>query len=193
MEFKYLLITVCALLASVANAKVVITRADAVSNKDYTNIDIKVINKTEGTYVDVTVDLYKNIEGKMFVSFEIFKKIGGIYRSLIVMSVRNICGILAEKSDTPMIDFAISMLSQFGTVPSSCPIEKGHFVVKDFKIPDIMISPFVVGGEYQVIYQTEDHNVEPAVVVSTTTVQVTMMKDSNSNPENIKKLLKLLA
>jgi Protein of unknown function (DUF1091) len=179
MEFKSFLISFIA-LASMANAKVVITRADAVSNKDYTNIDITVINKTEGTYVDVTVDLYKNIDGKVYVSFEIFKKIGDTYRSLIVMSIRNICQILAEKSDTPMIDFAIQMVSQFGTVPSSCPIEKGHFSIKDFKIPDFMISPFVTGGEYQVIYQTEDHNVEPPVIVSTTTVQVTMLKDANS-------------
>jgi hypothetical protein len=96
------------------------------------------------------------------------------------MTVRNVCEVLAQKMDTPVIDMAAQLLSQFGSVPASCPIEKGHFGVKDFKIPDFLISPFVTGGEYQIIYQAEDHNGATPIVVSTTTIQVTMVKDANS-------------
>jgi hypothetical protein len=114
------------------------------------------------------------------MSFEIFKKIGGDYKSLVVMTVRNICEVLAEKMDTPAIDMAVQMLSQFGSVPASCPIQKGHFSVKDFKIPDFLISPFVTGGQYQMIYQAIDNNGNSPIVMSTTTIHVTMVKDANS-------------
>jgi Protein of unknown function (DUF1091) len=111
---------------------------------------------------------------------EMFKKIGGKYRSLVVTTVRNVCDVLAMRSEMPAIGMVSSLLAQFGSVPKKCPIEAGKFGVKDFKIPEMFISPFVTGGEYQMIYTAEDHNVQPPVLVSTTYIEVTMVKDANS-------------
>jgi hypothetical protein len=111
---------------------------------------------------------------------EIFKKIKGEYKSLVVTTVRNICDVLSQKKDTPAIDMAVQLLSQFGSVPSDCPIEKGHAGIKDFQIPDFLISPFVTGGQFQMLFLAEDHNGVAPVNIMKATIQVTMIKDANS-------------
>jgi hypothetical protein len=51
-------------------AKVVITRADAETNKDYLTMSIVVNNKTDGTFVDMSVDMHKDLNGKILVSLK---------------------------------------------------------------------------------------------------------------------------
>jgi Protein of unknown function (DUF1091) len=188
--FCLFLVTV---FASQALGKVIITRADVEANHDYATASINVKNKTDGTFVDISLDVNKQIDGKIQVSIEVLKRINGAYHSLLMTTVRNVCDVLAIKKDIPAIDMVIQLLSQFGTIPTDCPINKGHVGIKDFQIPDFLISPMVTGGDYQLILKAEDHNVAPPVHALTTIIEVTMIKDANSNPDKLKNLLKLLS
>jgi hypothetical protein len=51
-----------------AFSKVIITRADMETNKEYVTSSIMVKNKTDGTFLDISVDMHKNIDGKVLVS-----------------------------------------------------------------------------------------------------------------------------
>jgi P pilus assembly chaperone PapD len=57
-----------ACVATTVFGKVIITRADVETNKDYVTSSIVVKNKTDGTFVDVTVDMHRSIDGKVQVS-----------------------------------------------------------------------------------------------------------------------------
>jgi P pilus assembly chaperone PapD len=61
-------VVLLACAATTAFGKVIITRADVETNKDYVTSSIVVKNKTEGTFVDVNVDMHRSMDGKVLVS-----------------------------------------------------------------------------------------------------------------------------
>jgi hypothetical protein len=114
------------------------------------------------------------------IDLEIYKKIGSSYKSLIVLTVRNICDVLAQTSDTPMIAMATQLLASLGSLQIKCPFVPGHSDVKNFQLPDFLLAPLVTGGDYKIVFTVEDRNGAAPVLVSRSTFEATVVKDANS-------------
>jgi Protein of unknown function (DUF1091) len=155
------------------------SHTDAVTNPDYAHLDINVKNQTAVLF-DVSADTHRIIDGKIKMEIELLKKSTDAYRSLLVLTVRNVCEILNHRSETPLIDLIIQIVSQYGIIPQSCPMEKGHYYLKDFLLPDFVFDMLLSSGHYQIKVEFFDENDAMPVSIHKSTYSAIMTQEPST-------------
>jgi hypothetical protein len=98
---------------------------------------------------------------------ELFKLVGTEYDSIFSMPGKNICLFFKTHTDEPMMKMILDQVTKYGNIPSSCPVAKGHYSVKDFHMEDFAVPSMVPKGDYRVDVRLHDENGESKMIYKT--------------------------
>ncbi|CRL08228.1 CLUMA_CG021032, isoform A [Clunio marinus] len=92
---------------------------------------VEIIPGKPSTVVNLHAETF--FEGEdITVKFAAFSFIDGHYNEFIETNSVSICDM--PKSDHPLISFMYKELSKAGNLTTACPVKKGTYVLRDFKI-----------------------------------------------------------
>jgi hypothetical protein len=86
---------------------------------------------------------------------------GGKRRLIVSIPKLNYCDILRHAKKTPIVSDFLKEFFKYSNYPTSCPMQKGRYYIKDFFLADMaipMVSMLANNGKYVVKVAFTDEN-----------------------------------
>lgn len=174
-SFFSLLIT---LLSFQGGYKINFEYSDLEYDENLMNIDLQMKKHDDKTVVNVKSELYENIDEEMIAHVSHYEKVKNDYEHLVNTSI-NICNILSRVKTHPILRIIIKELTKTSNFPSSCPVKKGIYHMKDFTLNDEFLPPFLPEGKFMSNVQLNrlDDGEEISVLRMTIFIEIEYQKD----------------
>lgn len=97
--------------------------------------------------INIRAEVLEDINDPIVLHVAHFEKIKGEYLHHANVSV-SACNVMGRFRNHPILKFVLSQLMKSSNIPTSCPIPKGIYFVKDFTVSDELLPPFIPTGSF---------------------------------------------
>jgi Protein of unknown function (DUF1091) len=135
-------------------------RVDTVTNVNYLRLDMRINNASRDNTVDGYVNLMKTLDGIVLITIAFYEEMtNGRMKKAYALPTQNYCNLLRYSNNIPFIRDFLQQISQYGTIPMSCPIRRGYYYVKNCTFTGMAtLPPTIANGNYQVKFKLVDGN-----------------------------------
>jgi Protein of unknown function (DUF1091) len=136
------------------------TRIDTVTNISYLRLDVRINNASRENTIDGHANLLKTLDGILLIEIAFYKELGGNrFEKAYALPKQNYCTLLRYSNNVPFIRSFLEQVSKYGTIPTSCPIRRGYYFVKNCTFNGMSaLPPSIETGSYQVRFKFVDGN-----------------------------------
>ncbi|GAB0090218.1 hypothetical protein DMENIID0001_049150 [Sergentomyia squamirostris] len=147
--FVFLMVVASSLAEEMKKFKLTMEKVDITTDPEY--ITAKAVLRTEDgkSVVDVDGSVLQDVESGIFVDIFInTESEPGQFKSLIKAEDIDFCNYDTNNSIGPLIELFLKDIDNFGNIPLKCPIKKGDFHVKNFRISEEKLPPHTPEARY---------------------------------------------
>lgn len=112
------------------------------------NLDIQMKRVDDRTIVNVRGENFEDIDVPLIVHVAHFEKVNNEYQHLLNASM-NVCNIMSRVKSHPILRIILKELLKSSNIPTSCPIKKGVYYMKDFSLNEDLLPPFLPLGHFK--------------------------------------------
>lgn len=109
------------------------------------NIQLKQVDGR--TVVNVRSELFDDIDAPIILHISHYERLNDEYQHLLNASM-NICNLMSRVKAHPIMRIIMKELLKASNIPTSCPVKKGIYYMKDFSLNEDLLPPFLPTGHF---------------------------------------------
>lgn len=111
------------------------------------NLDVKMKGIDERTVVNVKSEVFDDIDDPIVVHISDYEWINNEFQHLANVSL-NVCNVMTRVKAHPILKIVLQELLKASNIPTSCPIKRGPYYMKDFILNEDLLPPFLPLGKF---------------------------------------------
>ena len=127
--------------------KINFNHSDLEYDESLFNLEVQTKQIEGRTVVNVRAEQFEDINDQIIVHFAHYERVNNEYQHLLNASI-NSCNVMSRLKSHPLLRIILKELLKASNIPTSCPIKKGIYYMKDFSLNEDLLPPFLPMGHF---------------------------------------------